>query len=551
LLIGILALLFTGLNSLKPLHIDDTAHYYYARQIAVHPLDPYGFEVFWYEQPEAAQHVLTPLLTDYWWALALRCFGERPWLWKVWLLPFSVLFVASLFLLLRRFARGLEATLTVMTVLSPTFLPSLNLMLDVPALALILISLVVFFHAWDGNSLWGAALAGLLAGLAIQTKYTGFQAPAIMLLAVVIRGKLPLGLVALGGAVAVFVAWETVIAWKYGESHFLYHLRDTQSTHVAKYLLALPFLNILGALTPILGLLALAALGAGKRLLVLTGGMILLGYLVVAYVPEGYATYGWRLGRFAEHFTLGDVLFGVFGGGVCAVSLAVLGRLCRWRRGGGIGVPWGRYRLEWFLALWLGLEVAGYFALSPFPAARRVMGVVVVLTVVIGRLAARTCRRGGRRWLVRCLAGLNILLGLGFYGIDLRDAFVEKEAAEDAAALIRAHDAGPIWYVGHWGFQYYAEQSGMMPVVPYWSQLHRGDWLVIPGQPIEQQKIGLSTETTTLLAIRTHFDLLPWRTVVGYYGGRTPLEHREGPRLVVRIYRVTADFTPVPPPPAE
>src|ERR1051326_1126515 len=103
-----LALLYTLLNCAKPLHIDDPAHYYYAEQISRHPLDPYGFSLCWYQVPEPANHILTPLVADYWWAFALRLFGERPWLWKLWLLPFSLLFVGSLYVLFRRLALGLE-----------------------------------------------------------------------------------------------------------------------------------------------------------------------------------------------------------------------------------------------------------------------------------------------------------------------------------------------------------------------------------------------------------------------------------------------------------
>ena len=55
-----LALLYTLLNSLKPLLIDDSAYYYYAAQLARHPFDPYGFEVFWYQAPEPANQVLAP-----------------------------------------------------------------------------------------------------------------------------------------------------------------------------------------------------------------------------------------------------------------------------------------------------------------------------------------------------------------------------------------------------------------------------------------------------------------------------------------------------------
>src|SRR5262245_54385500 len=105
--LGALAGLFTLLNSVKPLQVDDAAYYYYAAQIAEHPSDPYGFFIHWYQKPERADHILAPPVLPYWWAIAIRLFGERPFLWKLWLLPFSLLFVGALYVLFRRFARGL------------------------------------------------------------------------------------------------------------------------------------------------------------------------------------------------------------------------------------------------------------------------------------------------------------------------------------------------------------------------------------------------------------------------------------------------------------
>src|SRR5947209_2326907 len=87
----LLVVLHTLLASLKPIHIDDAANYYYAKQIAAHPLDPFGFEILWYESPEPANHVLTPPVMVYWWALGIKLFGDQPILWKLWLLPFTLL----------------------------------------------------------------------------------------------------------------------------------------------------------------------------------------------------------------------------------------------------------------------------------------------------------------------------------------------------------------------------------------------------------------------------------------------------------------------------
>ena len=62
------------------------------------------------------------------------------------------------------------------------------------------------------------------------------------------------------------------------------------------------------------------------------------------------------------------------------------------------------------------------------------LGVVVVGTLLAGRLASHRCRTRERRILVWAVASVGILLGFVFYGVDMVDAFAEKDAAEDAAA---------------------------------------------------------------------------------------------------------------------
>src|SRR5205823_562321 len=106
-----------------------------------------------------------------------------------------------------------------------------------------------------------------------------------------------------------------------------------------------------------------------------------------------------------------------------------------------------------FLLAWLALEVVGYVPLSPFPAVRRVFGVAVVLTLLAGRLAARTCRSRDRRRILRVLAAGGVALGLAFFALDLCEAEAQRQAAEDAARWVRAHGngGGQVWYAGHWG----------------------------------------------------------------------------------------------------
>lgn len=511
-----LAVAVTLLNAIKPLQVDDAAYFYYAAQIAEHPTDPYGFEMFWFQWPQPASAVLAPPLLPAWWAVAIRLFGDQPLAWKLWLFPFVVLFTFSLQQLFRRFARGLETPLLVMTVLSPVFLPSWNLMLDVPALALSLASVVLLLRACENGSLGRVLLAGLLAGLAIQTKYTGLLAPAVMLLATWTYRRWGPGVGAACTAGLLFMVWEGFVAWRYGESHFLYHLRAGVSTLADKIELTGPLVSILGGVAPYLALLALTALGARRIVLVLGGAAILLGYGLLAVIPAGRDT------------LFPYLLFGVFGMGVLAGAVLVVKRL----------TPRGRE--EWFLVLWLGLEAAGYFALTPFPAARRVMGLVVVLTLLAGRLAARP----GPRNAVWGISAFSTLLGCLFAAVDLRDAVAQMRAAEAAAASALAHTKGTAWYVGHWGFQFYAERAGLRPVVPDDSLLRAGDWLIVPEERFEQQTIFLPSDAVAEQAPILLQDVLPLRTVRGYYGGAIPLEPHAGPRIVVHVYRVQSDFVP-------
>jgi hypothetical protein len=562
-----LALLFTLLNAPKPLLVDDSAYYFYAKQIAQDPLRPYAFHMFWYQHPSPANEILAPPGLPYWWAIAYGLFGEQPFWWKVWLLPYSLIFVFALDALFRRFARGLETPLVWMTVLSPTFLPSLNLMLDVPALALVLGSVALFFRSCARESFLLAGAAGLVAGLAMETKYTAFMAPAIILLYAFMFRRITLGILASGVALLVFVYWEWFIAIYHGESHFICNLKQQDSTLNEKFQLIWPLLTIVGALSPPVSLLGLAALGLRRASLAVIGAVMAIGYLVLACFDGVFILSGnpplpgdWHE---PEEMPLEYVIFGALGLVSLGVTLVGIWCLCVRKRDAGVDNPFSHSpiafvlspfrRMDLFLVLWLLGEMAGYFLLTPFPAVRRVMGVMVVGTLLAGRLAARTCAAWPRRNVIHGVAAASVALGVLFYSVDLLDAFAEKNAAEGAAEFIRERQPeARIWYVGHWGFQYYAERAGMIPVVPDQSILGEGDWLVKPGWLIRwprcghlnQQLIRVSRFHTEKVIDLTVDDRLPLRTVQNFYGGRAPLEHHEGPRVEVTIYRITNEWRP-------
>jgi hypothetical protein len=383
----------------------------------------------------------------------------------------------------------------------------------------------------------------------METKYTAFLAPAVMLLYALLFCRPVLGLVAVLTAGLFFASWEWFIAAYHGDSHFLVNLRDQSTTLDEKGRLFWPFVSIVGGVSPPLTLFGLAALGVRGRTVAILGIGLSLGYGLLADTALPHA-----FSEAIAGLSLESLIFGIFGVLSLGVTVAVMGGLLRGSDDADVeepasAYPWWQspfFRIDLFVVLWLLGEVAGYFLLTPFPAVRRVMGVMIVGTLLAGRLAARTCMAAPRRRLIAGVTAFGIALGFGFYGVDLLDAFASKRLAENAAAHIREQDPhARIWYVGHWGFQYYAEQAGMIPVVPDGSssRLMPGDCLVVPEPRLEQQRMRVEPycmESDVDIIIE---DRVPLRMVQCYYGGYVPLEHHDGPRARATIYRIIAPFT--------
>ena len=528
-----LALLVTLANSFKTIHIDDAAYVLYAAHIAERPLAPYDFDIYWDYHWQPANQVLAPPVLLYWLAGAMRWLGDDPALWKLSLLPLHLLLVFSLHALLRRFAALVAGPVTWMLVLSPALLPGTNLMLDVPALALGLGALAVFFRACDGNS-WALALAaGALGGLAMQTKYTAFVVPGVVLVYGLMHRRRCMAMATATTALALFAAWEGLIAWQQGQSHFLAAVfqRTGSSADRIRHLV-LPLLTLVPAVAPATMLLALAALARSWRWVAGAAAALGGGLLLIGIVPEQLAVFSRDAINGNPRLTLESILYGALMAAWWAVLALAARRLRVWRFGD---------RATLFLLVWLSLEVLSYFALSPFPAARRMLGVVVVTTLLTARLAHFAIPHLRRRlW---AAAGVSAACGIALALIDLREAAAAEEAAR-AAAQVARNGSGSAWFSGTWGFQFHAVRERLRPLQPGQTQLKRGDRLVLAEQQLA--RIDFCPDDAPLAPLQTIAieDRSPWRTVLCYYCGRIPVQHHEGPRLRVTVYRVLADFVP-------
>ena len=507
--------------------------------MAKEPLRPFEFAIDWHQKPVAAWDVMVAPVNSYYWAPAIAWFGDEPVVWKIWFLPLYWLFCYSLLRVLQRFVPRHACALLAAIALGTTVLPGVNLMLEVPMLAWAFGSLALLLRAFDRRSVGLASAAGLLLGLALQTKYSamGFFGPWCLF--GLLRGswrELAAGIVV---AVAVALGIEWLVSCSHGGgSYFLRQLELTQLRDWG-HLVRGMFLHVGGLGMPT-ALLAAWALGCRRGLCL--GALLCYvgGHAVLVMVPdrEGVAAGGLALDALAH-------------GGMAAMTWAILALLfarlgqVAWRRvrAGRNGVV---ARLPLLLLLWLGAEFGTSLLVSPFPAARRSLLMVLVCTVAAAWLAAR--RPGGGRAL-RTFAVASMALGISYQGIDCLDSRSAVLGAQQAAEYARSIDpAARMHFTGGWGFEYYAPRQGMTPLARGRTAVQRGDFIVIGSidgseQPWfdRQAPVWLQKVEPTPFEIRIA-DAVPFSLLLNYYSGRRSLDAQSGPRFVVWVFRAREPF---------
>jgi hypothetical protein len=308
-----LASIVTAYNAVKPVVIDDTAYLLYARHIAQHPLDPYGFSIFWYTWPEPAFEVLAPPVYLYWLACGWKLFGDQiVWL-KVGTWPWLILLAYSLRTLLRYLAAPTERWM----------------------LTVLMFSLA--HHRWSKTA------------LAVIT------------------------------ALAIFLIWEGFCLVRYGNSHFWYHASQQCNSNLweqfqTKAALTGPLLGYWGYFGAPIGLLIASRLGLPPRVVGGIACLWIVGTLLVSCIPE-------RILLISDTLSLAVLYWQITGGGFGIIT--VVGMMALWFASPGDAAA---KQFSRFLVLWGCVELVGYYLLTPFGAARRLMGWTLVTHLAVARL---------------------------------------------------------------------------------------------------------------------------------------------------------------------
>ncbi len=449
----VLALAITVLNAFKPATMDDPVYLAMANQILHTPLQPYGpppgTMLIWYQKAQPSFTILAPPVLPYWLAANQFLWGDNLFLLKMSLLPILWLFTASLSYLYRYFAPTIAKPLLILTVLSPAFLPGINLMLDIPALAFSLTSITLFLRSINPSSLAISVVLNLslknlpidrtsvenptlarkrskpsyllliasaiFAALALQTKYSVLALPLVILTMGFCFRKLrqALALVILIGI--LFGSWELYIYFQYNYSHFLYHsfsifrfsTSSSSSSLIAsnipvyghaepKIQMILPLVSHFGGVAPFLGWLwicfAYSHLSSWLRKSIFGLLWILCCLaLFLLLLPENRQVIS-ASGKQSSILTISHLFFAISGFWNWLAFL-ILCRICyqgsnfkiRIKNLDQISPP--RLSPLGFLLLWLAIESGTMILISPFPATRRVYGFMIVFTLTGGHVA--------------------------------------------------------------------------------------------------------------------------------------------------------------------
>jgi hypothetical protein len=444
----------------KAFTIDDTVFMAEARHALVDPLHPLSFDMVWQEVPERVSKIVPTGPVIAWLLAPAALAGDAEWaahamqLVMLWIAIVSTVALALRLGLAQRWAMAaglLLAAMPAVLAMADTAMP------DVPAMALGVCG-IERLVAWNQERrLTQAVLSSLLLGLAALTR-----THAIMLVGV--------------GAILVGPA--------------LTSRTQTRGLTTLVPLVAAPLVTL--AISAIAGD---AESGAGA----IVGPLARYSSISVSRVSSNAVAFfihwglamvfalPWAVLRGRSFFRLrGGLLSGILGTGLAAAALARADRPVfplALVAGLGLAAIWDAILIGWAtrdraqlaLGCWLLIPLLAipYVHLPP--------KYLVLSAPAAALLVTRALERASEAR-ARVVLGAAVLLGASLGVAILRaDAAIGDLSRRVATELITPRVAAGrhVWFVGHWGFQHYAERAGARHVTLTPPYPERGDFLVV------------------------------------------------------------------------
>jgi hypothetical protein len=469
-----LALLLPFIN--KPLHIDDPMYVWAAQQIRREPFNPYGFDVNW-------SGVISPMPEEmknppggcYYLALASLLVGWDPrGLHAAMLLP-ALGVILGVYFLARELGCRHAFLAAMLTLLTPLFLVSAtSLMCDVPMLCCYIWAVWFWVRGIRQRRTGLLIASAVLVACSSLTKYFGITLfPLLIAYALIQRRGMGAWLWPLLIPAVVLGAYEVWTKHLYGSGLLLeamiYASSKQQLTGTPLPLRLLAGFSFMGG-----GCLTIALMLITRaRLWMMAGGAIaLLGIAAALLWIDPFP-------RFPIHRS--------GGGGVDAAYLAQLSVFVTAGLAiGAVALAHAR-RLRDADAMLLLFWIAGTYVFATVfnwsVNGRSILPLAPAAGILVGGLVDRAAigikPAIWRRWGVVFVLVIGGVLSLLCTIADFTHASEVRSAADFLCSKFSA-GSRRIWFVGHWGFQYYMEQHGAYaidPNIPAWKP---GDVIMTP-----------------------------------------------------------------------
>jgi len=529
----------------RAFHIDDPLFVLAARQITRHPLDPYGFNLIWYESLERMADITkNPPLACYYGAAVGQVAGWSERAFHLAFLVPALALVLGTYRLAKHFTRfPLLAALA--TVLTPGILVSAcSVMCDTMMVALWVWAVILWIEGLQPRKAWYLAGSGVLIAASALTKY--FGASLILLLAAYSFARLRrLGnwiwyLLIPVGALVGYELWTHAL---YGQgllaSAVDYASTERASKHASRLSVALVGLSFTGGCT--LSVLTFCPLTWSRRAagIVAAGSALAASALIFGWVDLG-KQFGEELAANAlraQWGLVGSQLALFIAGGLFTLALAITDY-------------WNRRSPD---SLLLGLWVLGTFVfvslLNWTVNARSVLPLIPAAGILTVRRLETTHHAWTRSLILQVAGALMVsgVLSIWLASADTRLANLAREAAHNVQWQT-SNEVETLWFEGHWGFQYYMEQLAALPVDAQDFQIRPGDRVVVPEnnaryagfpQDMSFQMVKVLEYANPSLAT-----IISWQRGVGFYSsywGPLPFTFGPAPPERYSLLRVNGD----------
>lgn len=519
----------------RAFHVDDTLFVRAARQIAQHPFNPYGFEVNW-ESVKAQMSEVTqnPPLASYYIALIARMLGWSERALHLGFILIAIALILGTYRLAQRFTR-LPLLAALCTLLTPGILVSASsVMCDTMMLAMWIWAACFWIEGLESGRVWFLVVSSVLIAASALTKYFGASIVLLLLVYSIVRlRRIAICMLWLLLPFGVLLAYESWTASLYGHGLLEGAAKFAEAQRAARpgslLGMAIVALSYAGGCS-LLGLsfapltwsrkqVAAALLLSGIASIALARGCLSIDWLATSSIDVGQ--YGGEARRSLPWFGCGELMLFITAG------IFVLGLAVR----------------DWWEAptnesLFLGLWILGTFFFAGFVNwtvnARSVLPLIPAVAILLARRVEAHPLVGERRFVLQVVMILSFsaLLSLWIAAADSDLA----NSGRTAAAIVynKTHEKGAsLWFVGHWGFQYYMESLGANPLNAVDLQPHSGDFVVIPENNTNSARIlpkFIASQENVELPLRSRATTISPELGAGFYSSFWgPLPYAIGP----------------------